>query len=336
MTAASNSRGPTPAVTSTPPGHPPHRAHRRTRADFGEARHDRFDVGRRSAGDGAPRRRAEDREHAVVLEEDEQVPGRIPHRVTRRARPHRGHQRGHEVVHEVGGEAVPVQERADGLVVGSAVEQPGGGRVEPLHLGQHQQVPRPGQRGQRRKQPADAACACVFEPAGVVAHRHRHVGLRGGDAQLVEQPAQRRIGAVVVHQEGAVDADDEPVAPVDVVGVRVPAEPGVRLEQGDAVARRQRIGGDKAGHAAADHRDRAFVQVSAFHISYSEPDGRWIGVVVSRGGFDVFRWRNDLDRRRRPDDRCAAGGRRRRAGRRASGHANSPAAPRPSTSTAAS
>ncbi len=35
----------------------------------------------------------------------------------------------------------------------------------------------------------------------------------------------------------------------------MPAEPRLRLEECDAVAGRQPVGGGKAGHAAADHGD---------------------------------------------------------------------------------
>ncbi len=141
---------------------------------------------------------------------------------------------------------MPVHECAERFAVGVGLQQPGRRRVEAFDLGQHQQVPRPGERRPRREQPADAACPRVLQAAGVVAHRHRHVGVLGGDAQLVEQPAQRRVGAVVVHQEGRVDANGVAVTPIDVVGVGVPAYAGVGFEQGDPVARRQCVGGDKA------------------------------------------------------------------------------------------
>ena len=69
----------------------------------------------------------------------------------------------------------------------------------------------------------------------------RHVGVLGRDAEFVEQPAQRGIGAVVVHEEGRVHTDDLAVAAVDVVGVGVPAEPGVGLEERDTVTSGQHV-----------------------------------------------------------------------------------------------
>ena len=59
-----------------------------------------------------------------------------------------------------------------------------------------------------------------------------------------------------MYQEGGVDAYGEAVAPVDVVGVGVPAEAGVGFEERDPVARRQRVRRDQARHATADDRDR--------------------------------------------------------------------------------
>lgn len=84
-----------------------------------------------------------------------------------------------------------------------------------------------------------------------------------------------------MHQECGVDADDVAVAPVDVVGVGVSADAGVRFEQRDPVACRQRVGGDQAGDSAADYGDRPLVRVNAFHIEYSEPCGARMGVVPS-------------------------------------------------------
>ncbi len=56
----------------------------------------------------------------------------------------------------------------------------------------------------------------------------------------------------------------------DLVGVGVPAEPGVGLVEGHAVALCQDIGGDQAGHAAADDCDGALEGVGTFHICYSD------------------------------------------------------------------
>ena len=76
----------------------------------------------------------------------------------------------------------------------------------------------------------------------------------------------------------------------DVVGVRVPADAGVGLEEGDAVTRRQHVGGDQAGDAAADDGDRASEGVQCFTATYSEPRGDRMGVVrIPKVAGDVFR-----------------------------------------------
>ena len=161
---------------------------------------------------------------------------------------------------------------AERLVVGGGVvvEQARGGPVESLDLGQHRQIPRPGQGRPGREQPAEAAGARVLEAAAVVAHRHRHVGVLGGDAEIVEQPAQRGVGAVVVNQERGVDADDVAVAAVEEVGMGVPADPAVGLEQGDLVAGRQQVGRRQPGDPAADDGDKAPAWLIWFHTRYSE------------------------------------------------------------------
>ncbi len=114
-------------------------------------------------------------------------------------------------------------------------------------------------------------------PGAVVAHRHRHVGVPRRDAELGEQPAQRRVGPVVVDEERRVDSDDVPVAVVDVVGVCVPAQSNVCLEQRHPVARRQHVGRGEAGDPAADDGDRASEMVFAFHAFYSEPSSSRMG-----------------------------------------------------------
>ena len=274
MTAASNSRGSAAADGDQHAlRYSLHRTHRQARGHLVESHHDRLDIVRRSAGDGAPGRRAEHRQHSVVVEEDKQIAGRIAHRVARPGRPHRGDQRRHEVVDEVLREAVPVEERREGFVLvgGLVAEQASRGPVEPLDLGQHRQIAAAGQRRPGREQAADAPGAGVLQPAVVVAHRHRHVGLLGGDTEVVEQPAQRRVGAVVVDQEGAVDADDVAVAAVEIMGVRVPPDPGVRLEQRDSVAGRQHVCRRQPGNPTSDDGDRAPAWLRLLHIRYSEP-----------------------------------------------------------------
>ena len=161
-----------------------------------------------------------------------------------------------------------VEKRGEGFVVagGLVAQQPGGGPVESLHFGQHRQIARAGQRRPGREQPSDAPCACVFQPAAVVAHRHRHVGLLGGDPEVVEQPAQRRIGAVVVHQECGVDPDHVAVTAVQVMGVGVSTDSAVSLEQRDPVAARQQVRRCQPCDSATDDGDGAPAWLISFHI----------------------------------------------------------------------
>ena len=82
-----------------------------------------------------------------------------------------------------------------------------------------------------REQTARAAGAGVLKTAALATHRHAHVGGLGPHAELVEQSQQMRVGTDVVHDEPAVDRHRTRVRRDDVVGVRVPAEPVVGLEQ---------------------------------------------------------------------------------------------------------
>ena len=137
---------------------------------------------------------------------------------------------------------MPLEERCKRFQSSSAelvAQQPGGGAVESLDLGQHQQIAGPGQRSTT----TGTARRCPRAPAysSPLSSSRTDIDMSvvlGGDSEVVEQPAQRRVGAVVVDQERGVDADHVAVTAVQVVGVGVTADPGVRFEQGDAVAAR--------------------------------------------------------------------------------------------------
>ena len=120
--------------------------------------------------------------------------------------------------------------------------------VESFDLGQHEQVARTGERRPGRKQPAEAAGPCVLQSSRVVAYRHRHVGFPGGDTEFIEKPAQGGVGAVIVHEERGVDANGAAVVVVQwhLLGVGVPAQSGVGLVEGHAVALCQHIRCDQA------------------------------------------------------------------------------------------
>jgi hypothetical protein len=83
----------------------------------------------------------------------------------------------------------------------------------------------------------------------------RNLRFLGDHTQLGEQLAQRRVGAVVVHEERRVDTDVGAVAAVDEVGVGMSAQPGGRLIKGDAVAAGQGERGGQASDTAADYRN---------------------------------------------------------------------------------
>ena len=106
-----------------------------------------------------------------------------------------------------------------------------------------------------REQAGHALGARVLQAAAVAVHAHRHLGFLGGDAELGEQPQQVRVGAVVVHQERRVEPGDLPVRHGDVVGVRVPTQPVVGLEELHIELPLQQVGRGEAGHPAADHGD---------------------------------------------------------------------------------
>ena len=210
---------------------------------------------------------------------------------------------------------MPLDERAERFVRRRrrvVVEQLGGLAVESLDLGEHSEVARPGQIRQRREQPADAAGTRVLEARAASSRTDidMSVSLRR-DAELGEQPAQRGVGAVVVDQERRVDADDVAVAAVDEVGVRMSAESGVGLEQGDPVAGRQHVGRRQAGNAAADDGDRPPGELFTFHDLYSEPRAMTDGcrshcVTLSPRnvpirGDDAVSQRNRVDGRLRTD-----------------------------------
>ena len=119
---------------------------------------------------------------------------------------------------------------------------------------EHPQVRRPARLRQVGNSPAGPERTGPLQAGGVVAGRHRHLGVLGGHPELGEHPQQRRVGPFVVHDEAGVDGEHT-VRAVDVVGVGVTAEPVVGLVQGDAhrlVAGRD-VRRGQPGDAGADH-----------------------------------------------------------------------------------
>lgn len=145
----------------------------------------------------------------------------------------------------------------EGLVVLRTREQGGRLAMKTLDLPQHPQVLRRSEVVDRGKQPAQAECTRILDPAlafgPVEAHRHAHLAGPGLDAELGEEPQQGRVGAVVVDEEPGVDGDRSP-CDVDEVRVRMATEPGGRLvERHVSAARPQDVRRGQAGDARTDH-----------------------------------------------------------------------------------
>ena len=261
-----------------------HRGHLGAGAYVGQAGGDLGDVLTRAAGDGAPLRRAEDLQHAVVLQEGEQVARRVVQRDRRVTGPDARDQRLHEVGPEQRREPAALEERPERLVLvvsshWSSVSRPAAARhpVEPRDLGQHPEVRRtqrvaPGGEQTPRRPSAPAHSS----PVVVRAHRHRHVGLLGLHPELVEEPQQVRVGALVVHDEAGVDGDA-----VDHVGVRVATQPGVGLVERDPGLTAEHVCGRQPGDPAAD--DGNLSRRSLAHASASSSSNRamgWVGGLL--------------------------------------------------------
>ncbi|MCW2675360.1 MAG: hypothetical protein JWR70_400 [Modestobacter sp.] len=166
----------------------------------------------------------------MVVQEAEQVDGRVLQRQPGGRGPHAGHDRHDEVLHEVVGVAAqrePV-ERGDpaptALVLGAGeLQQPPRLPVEALHLGRHAQEAggRPPGAAGRTGRPARARRRTPG--AALARDGHGHLGRPGAHAELGEQPQQVRVGPLVVHDEAGVDGQDPVVRRRHVVRVRVPA-----------------------------------------------------------------------------------------------------------------
>src|ERR1035441_10510547 len=103
---------------------------------------------------------------------------------------------------------------------------------------------------------AQPAAAGVLQPALLASHAHAHLGGTHLDAELAEELAQPGVGLVVVDDEPAVDGVTPAVRAGDVVGVRVTAEPVLRLEDSDAVGAREEVGSGQAGDSGPDDGNR--------------------------------------------------------------------------------
>ena len=191
----------------------------------------------------------------MVVEEPEQVARRVGQRRLPPGGPHARDDRNGVVGDEVAAEPLPLQELAVGrevLVVGRAQEGQGA-PVEPLDLPQHPDEPGVDEAAWLGEYAAQPAAAGILQPAPLAADAHAHLGGTHLDVQLAEEPAQPGVGHVVVDDEPAVDSVLPAIGVGDVVGVRVAAEPVLRLEEGDVVGAGEQVRGGEPGDPGADH-----------------------------------------------------------------------------------
>ena len=190
----------------------------------------------------------------MVVEEPEQVTRRVGQRRLPPGGPHARDDRNGVVGDEVAAEPLPLQELAIGrqvLLTGRAQE----GQcapVEPLDLPQHPEKPGVDEAARLGEDAPQPAAAGILQPAPLAADAHAHLGGTHLDVQLAEEPAQPGVGHVVVDDEPAVDSVPAAIGVGEVVGVRVAAEPALRLEKGDVVGAGQQVGRGEPGDPGAD------------------------------------------------------------------------------------
>lgn len=124
--------------------------------------------------------------------------------------------------------------------------------MEARHFGEHAQVAA-AQDVPAAEQSGRTPGARVLQAAAVAPYGHAHLGVLGGDAELVEEPEQVRVGALVVHDESAVHEDRAAVAGGQFVGVGVAAQAVVRLVEHHVVRALQHVGGGQSRHSRTHH-----------------------------------------------------------------------------------
>src|SRR5271169_2655535 len=107
--------------------------------------------------------------------------------------------------------------------------------MEPLDLPQHPDEPGVDEAAWLGEYAAQPAAAGIPQPAPLAADAHAHLGRTHLHVQLAEEPAQPGVGHVVADDEPAVDSVLTAIGIGDVVGVRVAAEPLLRLEEDNVV-----------------------------------------------------------------------------------------------------
>jgi methanogenic corrinoid protein MtbC1 len=157
---------------------------------------------------------------------------------------------------EVVTEPLALEELAVGRqVVVSGPQEGSGPSVESLDLQQHADELRVEEAVRLGDYAAQPAAAGVLQPALLAPHAHAHLGATHLDAELAEELAQPGV-ALVVDDGPAVGGVPPAVRAGDVVGVRVTAEPVLRLEDRDVVGTGKEVGSGQAGDSRPDDGKR--------------------------------------------------------------------------------
>ena len=108
---------------------------------------------------------------------------------------------------------------SEGQVAGNPESEQGqGSALEALDAHQHGEEAGVGGPSALGEDARPATTAGVLQAAAVAVDAHRHLGGVHLDVQLGEQTSQQRVGAVVVHDEAAVDVVRVTVLPAPVAG----------------------------------------------------------------------------------------------------------------------
>jgi hypothetical protein len=193
-----------------------------------------------------------------MVEEPEQVTRGVGQRRLPTGGPHARDDRNGVVGDEVAAEPLPVQELAVSreVLLARRAHQGQGTPAEPPYLPQHPDKPGVDEAAWLGEHAAQPAAAGILQPAPLAADAHAHLGGAYLHVQLAEELAQPGVGHVVVDDEPAVHGVLPAIRVGDVVGVRVAAEPVLRLEEGDVVGAGEEVGSGQAGNPGADDRCR--------------------------------------------------------------------------------
>ena len=104
------------------------------------------------------------------------------------------------------------------------------------------------------QQPAVEVAAVPLQPRALAAHAEAHVARLFGDAELVDQRAERRIRRAIEDDEAGIDVE-RAASEFDAVRVDVPADVRARFEQREIVLAPQPVRRDEARNSGSDDGD---------------------------------------------------------------------------------